>query len=690
MSKADITFNPIIPIHFLPIPVEDIREEIVGISEATGFKRFIMVYPGTSVRIEGSLTAEKISSFAERLTKLKNSLVDMDIEIGWWTSTLKCGPNPYEKTTSEYDAYDYQRITDISGAISPISACPLDRNFIENFVGGIKEVVSMAHPFLVQFEDDYELSNHGVVRCGCFCPLHLSSFSERVGKLYSREELLEIFKRADRESARLRRQWAENSRDSMVALSRSVRRGIDEADETVRACLCQPGVTDQDGDLTLPVAKALAGERLRPMIRVYGTSYSSDDPVSIPTTTFHMLYTSQHSPPEYELYHESDTYPHTRFYMSASKMRTLLEVAFLYGLDDSLFYGAQYVDKPFEESGYFTMASRDKQRFVEIMKSVADTTVAGVQTVYHPFQHASYEYDVENGKGRRSANSKWAQVFGQLGIPYTTTESSPKALCGSVFQEWEDSEIRKLLSGAVLLDGVAAGALCDRGFGDLLGVHAASNSKIRCLYEHVADEEPWCTGVTGRLIYNNNIAPAGKEGGTFFDLEADASTIIVSTFMTPNFEPLSPALTVCENNLGGRIGVIAYDLDTTQSASIYNYRKKTLMKNVIEWLIDKPLPVYIPDHPNVFLIALEDNAGRYGITATINLSSDPIESIKILRDEHWAERNKLQVLTDSGEWTDLPADISSQEDQVKQSSGDVVEFSYRCPTMQPLIVRHGT
>ncbi|MFA6815099.1 MAG: hypothetical protein WCS73_02260, partial [Lentisphaeria bacterium] len=101
----------------------------------------------------------------------------------------------------------------------------------------------------------------------------------------------------------------------------------------------------------------------KPFVRLYGTSYSSDDVSNMPQNIFHALYSKQHLPENFTLYHESDTFPHTRFFMSAGKMKSLMATAYSYAFDGSTFQVRQDLDAPNEEKGYYEMFMLERKRF---------------------------------------------------------------------------------------------------------------------------------------------------------------------------------------------------------------------------------------------------------------------------------------------------------------------------------------
>src|SRR5690606_27122901 len=131
-------------------------------------------------------------------------------------------------------------------------------------------------------------------------------------------------------------------------------------------------------------------------------------------------------------------------------------------------------------------------------------------------------------------------------------------------------------------------------------------------------------------------------------------------------EPFYPALTRFENKLGGRIAVMAYNLNdnyiNTRSVSLFNYTKKELMRQMIEWLGNEPLPVYVKDVPNVFCIYSRSISNNYSIVVLTGLNSDTFDSFTLDVAHEWVD-SSLQLLNDKGIWE--PIKISKQNRSFK-------------------------
>ncbi|WP_152266808.1 hypothetical protein [Agriterribacter humi] len=639
-KASDVMIDPIVPIRFFTNRKDKILQQLIELKKVYGLKRFLFAAPMEDIRLTGFPGREVYQQIGGTILEAKQALRSYGISIGWW-----CAPS----IRSGYDSR-FQYITDLSGFVSDSSPCPLDHLFKEEFSNNIALVVNIARPFVVQFEDDFELSwqpnwRPPNVNFGCFCPLHLAEFSKRQGRLFKREELLELFKKSDDATVDLRRSWAELSRDSLAGFAKLIREKVDKVAPETRISLCQAGVSDFDGDFTESVTRAFAGNT-RPMVRLYGSSYSSDEPVSLPGSIFHALYSRQHLPADIECLHESDTYPHTRFFMSAAKLRSFMTAAFAYGFNDSLLYATQYLDNLLEESGYLEMFKREVKRFSKIKEEVANAPVAGCEIVHLPFAHTAVPY--RSGTPGAPQNP-WISVLGRFGIPYTSKNGKVKVVSGASLKIMNDEEIKTLLHSAVLLDGYAAYILSQKGYGKWIGAAIAPGKDPNFCFEGIRNISMH-KNLKGELMYNLIFFPgSSSEGGIFYELNPDPKAEIITDFLDPEEKPVIPGFIRFENEWGGRVAITAFDLHQNKSSAVFNYKKKELLRETIEWLGKEQLPVFINDHPNVFCICNKSDSGKYLIVTAINLSSDGADSLSIHVPTGWENAFVFQLQT-QGNW----------------------------------------
>jgi hypothetical protein len=448
----------------------------------------------------------------------------------------------------------------------------------------------------------------------------------------------------------LRRSWAELSRDTLAGFARLVREKVDKVAPETRISLCQAGVSDFDGDFTEAVTRAFAGNT-RPMVRLYGSSYSSDEPVSLPGSIFHALYSRQHLPADFECLHESDTYPHTRFFMSAAKLRSFMTAAFAYGFNDSLLYATQYLDNLLEERGYLEMFKREVKRFSKIKEDVVNAPLAGCEILHLPLAHVAVPY---RGGTPGAPQNPWINVLGRSGIPYTSKNGKVKVVSGACLKIMSDEEIKSLLHSAVLLDGYAAYILSQKGYGKWIGAEVKPGKDPNFCFEGIRNISRH-KNIKGELMYNLIFFPgSSSEGGIFYEIDPDPKAEIITDFLDPEEKPVIPGFIRFENEWGGRVAITAFDLHQNKSSAVFNYKKKELLRETIEWLGKEPLPVFINDHPNVFCICNKNVAGKYLIVTAINLSSDESNILSIDIPSGW-EKAAVFKLQSEGNWTLLPA-----------------------------------
>ncbi len=611
--------DPIIPFKFYPEFENEMISYIINLNKHYGLRRFLITGPAKEYRYTGFPDKQVFSNLGEQILKIKNRLAGYDIEIGWWcATTIRIGKGKFQSIIRE------------EGSIAEEACCPLDTEYRETFSNYVATVVDIAQPFWINFEDDFHLNG------GCFCPLHLEEFAKRQNKDYSRKELQTIFRAKIPESYQLQQLWGNLKRDSLAQLAASVREKIDQIAPETRLCLCQSGASERDGNFTEAVAKAFAG-KTRPAVRVFGSSYLSDDPLSIPQSIFNPLYQRQHLPSNFELIHESDSFPHTRFFMSSSKLKTFMTAAFAYGLDDSLLYINQYLENPLEEDGYRKMYTQESTRFIALKKAVKGCSVGGCEIFRKP-----------------GTSSNWVKITGRHGIPHTSKGGKVKLVSGDIIEQMDEHEIKKLLKGSVFLDGHAALLLCKKGFSDLIGAEISSREDtiLPPFYEGICKPEKF-TNINNRLMYNYAWAFNKGNRDSFYQIKALADSEVITEFLNSRNEPFYPALTRFENKLGGRIAIMAFNLNDSyvcsRSISLFNYSKKELIRQIIEWLGEEPLPVFVKDIPNAFCIFNRSKANDYATVVVTGLNSDTFNSFSLDVADEWANSN-IKLLKRDGEW----------------------------------------
>ncbi|WP_199547743.1 hypothetical protein [Streptomyces sp. N35] len=140
------------------------------------------------------------------------------------------------------------------------------------------------------------------------------------------------------------------------------------------------------------------------------------------------------------------------------------------------------------------------------------------------------------------------------GVPVTAGPAPVQALFGRAVDAFGEDELRAMLSGGLLLDGVAAQLLTERGFADLLGVRAGR------LY---AREEP---AQPGPYAAERITALAGADVGEYVSVDVQPALArlepvpgaqVITEILTPDDSHWGAGRCHFVNALGGRVAVLA-------------------------------------------------------------------------------------------------------------------------------------
>lgn len=619
--------------------IAEIKEQY----ENYGLRRFALTSPCGGWRSIGLPPEEFYRERAEFFRTVKEAVAPLGIECGWWiTLTLKSGPDPR-----------WNRMVRMDGSETPMASCPLNPVFRETFAGNTALFAKIAKPAFIITEDDFSINAAGSAD-GCFCEHHLAEFSRREGRTYTHEEVRSILEQHTPEAHAFRRRWRALMRDSLVGFAAAMRAAVDVDSPEIPMGTMQPGSSDRDGDTTEAVARAMAGPRHTPFCRLYGALYGGESIQHVPVSIFHALYTKQHLGENFRAYHESDTFPHTRFFTSASAMRVYTYSGYSYGLCGSTFQTQQLLDDGNEEKTYGRFLKRERSRLQGTYDAACHCQLKGVQLFYDPFWGTS-----EPGTG-----AAWTEPLSKFSIPSTTLDSKVVCLSGNQPEFMSDEELKRVLSGGVFLDGEAAASICKRGWSKFIGVETGpdpiTGMDVYDLCGREVIQSDFIPDHKGRDMHRADFyAPRGK--GKHVSLTPiDPECEVITRSCSYKKREITVGMTRFVNELGGRIVVMNQGVAGNQSSSLYNYRRQKLFQELLTWCCDEF--VFVRDEARVFLIQNEavtpEKAGFFGMLTIINLNPDPVEGFALHLPPAWRDREFLRLNSD-GEYLPIAAEKSS-------------------------------
>ncbi|MCQ2392164.1 MAG: GDSL-type esterase/lipase family protein [Kiritimatiellae bacterium] len=635
---AALPLNVLVPVNAASIPPADLAQALRQMRVEYGLRKFVLINPWRQ-RYFGHSEIEVFTQAGRDAKRIKEALSDLkNVELGWWVVP----------TIGHAKDLPGQKIVNMQGSVSN-TACPLSEEFAVAWCKRLKAYLREAHPSIVFFEDDYNLSNHGGVGGigGCFCPHHLAELSRRVGRALTREAVVACYRKPTPENAALRQTFAEVSRDSLATLAAKAREAINQVDPAIRTCLCQSGRCDFDGDFTEKVARAFAGST-RPMVRVFGASYFNESASgTLPAAVSHALWSAQTLPKDLEIIHETDPFPHTRFYNSSLFLVSELAAAMMGGVSGSYYYCTFYSDDPLEDPGYAARLKAYAKRFDVVRDLRAQMTPCGVRALYTPAE--SYM------KRRGASSQKTAATFlSKQGLPLTfATDAAASIIVESTAEELSDAAITNLLAGGVLVDAAAAQVLAARGFSDLLGCDVGEVAE-----DDTFDYEEICAVAgcrrRGKKVYNRKMKTLPLPGWTpeksdYIKLMPRPGAEIWSVLMDVNDQPVMPATVFYRNALGGRVGVLNRPLARTH-VSMYNARKQEMFHRLFAKLSGGQLEVAAPSTPGTWLLAAKND--RELLVFVENIAGEPRADAELVFSDAW-RTGTIEHLEADGTWREL-------------------------------------
>ena len=412
----------------------------------------------------------------------------------------------------------------------------------------------------------------------------------------------------------------------------------------------QAGWADADGDCTAAVCRALAGKAHAPFCRYYGMTYCGAQPSEVPAMLFHALYSKERAA-DLVAYHESDTYPHTRFFLSAALMRAIMSIVYSMGFDGSTFQTQQLLDDPNEEGVFAAMHQAERKRFAAIHKIAKQCTVRGVELCYDPFWNTVDPYG-------QSPDPLWANPIGRFGIPYVTTPARVACWDARQARHADHETVMKYLAKGLILDGAAAAVLFSRGYGKYLGVSVGEDVTLGSkLGYDLAAREVLRDGVLPSLVGRNmpsaHMFAVGRNGYLPTLTVTDPKCEVLSDLVSYDRRVICPATTRFENELGGRVGVMGLTLyhesngSVNVSQALYNYRRQRLLQELVDWCGGEY--AFAVGDANVMTVMNEpthpEAVDFRALLTLVNLGSDPLEEVCVKLPKHLEHPVSLSSLT---------------------------------------------
>ncbi len=548
--------------------------------------------------------------------------------------------------------YGWENWVDERGRESKGVACCIGKKFRE-IAGEKLKIWAETKPDAIWLDDDIRFHNHRtavrdvwtgklaaeVTDFGCFCDAHMELFGRKYGCDISREELVDgILK-----GTPLREKWMEFSggiADEFMQWASDTIHSV-SPDTRVAVMTSLPDTHSVEGRNWNSFLKSLSGKHI-PMLRPTFGPYAEDNPhrFLLAYTLLEQLkadITSQYGSkvdfcPEIE---------NTRFSVWS---KSIAGTSFQMML--SSFLGCRGVTLSiFDLDGCVPSEEPEFSKMLCDMKPVTDKlceydlwnrTSDGVCLITSPEGIKKSKRPVSEiihlTQGRL-----WDDLIVKTGIPckYITPEqiSESKGILLDAYtaELLSDSEIQKLLAANVLMDAGAAKCLCDRGFGEFIGLEAGE--KAGCMancevFEGVTHSDGSKIRIPARIDGNkcSRIILKGAEK--------------LSTLITAEGSEL-PGFTRYVNSFGGIVYV--YAGNGSVGDGFFSTHRIAFLKKICDEITGNS--IVRVNNPSYAFVSSKSQGGRQAVMVT-NMTADKITELKIICPKDISEAD---VIMQNGE-----------------------------------------
>lgn len=143
------------------------------------------------------------------------------------------------------------------------------------------------------------------------------------------------------------------------------------------------------------------------------------------------------------------------------------------------------------------------------------------------------------------------QFLMQYGVPVTSRPQSVNAIFGPLMWAFDDSEIKTMLRGGLLLDAVSASILSQRGFGALIGLGSLELVGREQAPYAIEESVDSASGIQPGFFMNTNLAAVMAR------LKPVRGASVWTRILQPDGTVFGPGWVLFTNKLGGRTAVCA-------------------------------------------------------------------------------------------------------------------------------------
>lgn len=530
----------------------------------------------------------------------------------------------------------FQPLINYDGRQAKGCYCPRDPAFMKH-IRQKYELVSKAGPDFIWLDDDLRMQMHDAADFPCFCPRCLELFNRRNGTSFTREQLVERLNSPD--GAELRVKWIEQNEDTLDVLLENIEEVVHGVNPAIELGFmhCNDGMSTYSGDGYRRWLTTLKSHKTRPG----GGLYSDRMPLSYIEKALECARSrSRYADIVTDLQYEYEQFTYQKFIKSRYMANIECMTAIANGFNGVAFDALKLEPGgSLEDWNGFMDMIRDHRALWQAMIDISkDYHNEGV----NPLLPVNYEKRRSVGPegwfvlpGKPEGYGNYAEimhvshtatlhsyVYNEVGIPMTVEEGCQAVtiLEGKMVEALTDDEVNRIFAGGVLMDGVALDCMEKRGLVYLCGVRAGMEYTNNIM-ERLTDHD--MNGIHAGEIRDPRLSLMHASCNALEPI--DGMPIVLSELIDMNRAPIGPAFTLYENELGGRVGVMA--------ASPYHLMLSTAkihqLVQALDWLSKGKMPMRM-DKPGRVIPTLRVSEDRkHCMLMLVNGNMDAAEDVSL-------------------------------------------------------------
>lgn len=578
-DKKNIRSKPLrFHLRFQIIPGKDVEKEahmLVNFCNKHGIEEVVLFFAGEEWN-NGLLSARDENMWFDTIEKIKPIMdkAGVTTSLNPWMTVLHC-----ERGRRFPKDRKFRPMVSPYGEKSKACASFADpkwRDYVCNLYGRFAKLGFR----VIWVEDDFRFHNHEPLSWGGgFEPEVLKRFAQKAGRNVGREEVVKKILKPGKPHP-WRAKWMETWREIHLELAADLANAVAQNSPCrtkIGLMSSHPSAHSIEGRdwLKLFDAFAINGQAAhRPHFAGYTESVGKTKDYSIM-----MLDVQKNFRPSWcEVAPEIENFPFTHWNKSDSLTWTEMALCMFNGSDALLldlfpFSANRAQDEP--QVGDLLDKSRPGLQWISA-KFSKNLNTYGVGIPWR--QDAQAHVHTTKGQSFNELNATSFQPGRFLlayGVPVSANQQEVNAIFGSLAWAFKDEELQHLLSGGLLLDGISADILIQRGFGEHIGVDLkgwACREEAEYSVEMVVSEE---TAVRKGFYFNANTIDR------LCMLEPKKGAHEWTTIITPEKKHFGSGIVIYENKLGGRVVTYAAPDPITLPKS---YQRQTITQKAIDFL----------------------------------------------------------------------------------------------------------